>query len=65
MDIKLAQETDAWMYLEADVTGELETELKREPTEEEVQERMNEITQEPGFDIQDYVQEYQDQELIY
>ena len=65
MDIKLAQETDAWMYLEADVTDELETELKREPTEEEVQERMNEITQEPGFDIQDYVQEYQDQELIY
>lgn len=65
MDIKLSQETDAWMYLEADVTDELETELKREPTEEEVQERMNEITQEPGFDIQDYVQEYQDQELIY
>ena len=65
MDIKLAQETDAWMYLEADVTDELETELKREATEEEVQERMNEITQEPGFDIQDYVQEYQDQELIY
>tara|TARA_B100000767_G_scaffold5014_1_gene4735 strand:- start:1091 stop:1288 length:198 start_codon:yes stop_codon:yes gene_type:complete len=65
MDIKLAQETDAWMYLEADVTDELETELKREPTEEEVQERMNEITQEPGFDIQDYVSEYQDQELIY
>lgn len=65
MDIQLAQETDAWMYLEADVTDELETELKREPTEEEVQERMNKITQDPGFDIQDYVQEYQDQELIY
>ena len=65
MDIQLARETDAWMYLEADVTDELETELKREPTEEEVQERMNEITQEPGFDIQDYVSEYQDQELIY
>lgn len=65
MDIKLSQETDAWMYLEADVTDELEEELGREATEQEVQEAMNEITQEPGFDIQDYVSLYQDQEEIY
>lgn len=65
MDMQLAQETDAWMYLEADVTDELEEELGREPTEAEVQEAMNELTQEPGFDIQDYVSVYQDQDLIY
>jgi DNA-directed RNA polymerase specialized sigma subunit len=65
MDIKLAQETDAWMYLEADVKDDLDAELGREPTEEEVEKAMNEITQEPGFDIQDYVSEYQMQGLIY
>ena len=65
MDIKLSQETDAWMYLEADVTDELEVLLGREATEEEVQEEMNKITQEPGFDIQDFVSLYQDQGEIY
>ena len=65
MDIKLVQETDAWMYLEADVTNGLEERLGREPTKEEVEKVMNDLTQEPGFDIQDYVAEYQEQGFIY
>lgn len=65
MELRDQQVIDAYMYLEADVTDALEEELKREPTEEEVEERMNEIQQDPGFDIEDYIQEYQDKGLIY
>ena len=63
MDLDMINETEAWMFLEAEITEELEKELGREPTEEEIQKEMNELG--PDYDISEDVRRFQEEGLLY
>ena len=63
MDLDMINETEAWMFLEGEITEELAQELGREPTEEEIQKAMNELG--PDYDISEDVRRFQEEGLLY
>lgn len=63
MDLDMINETEAWMFLEGEITEELEKELGREPTEKEIQKAMNELG--PDYDISEDVRRFQELGMLY